>query len=95
MTVSCMDNHKEQQMKISMADSTVIRIQQEEFLPKEITLEKDFLYNKHTLEDTVPYKKGVHIFQWDKIKAALERLDSIQNESSVSWGYIFNRKNRN
>lgn len=59
-----------------------------------ITIEKDFLYDQYTLEDTYPYKETVRSFQWDKIKAGLTLLDSIQMVHS-EWGILQNYKNLN
>ncbi len=61
---------------------------------REAIIEKDFLYDKYTLEDTYPYKDTVRIFQWEKIKKMLVLVDSIQ-ESPSSYGILQNRKNKN
>ncbi len=60
--------------------------------PDDITIEKKFLYNQHTLPDTFPYKDGTREFQFDKIKARLYMLDSLQ-QGTPSFGIIQNRKN--
>lgn len=59
-----------------------------------IIIEKQFLYDQHTLADTFPYKKGVRYFQWDKIREALRVVDSVQLERRM-WGVLQNKKNVN
>ena len=66
----------------------------ESFRPENIIIEKEFLYDKHTLEDTYPYKDTTREFQWEKIRVFLGMFDSLQNES-VQWGILKNRKNFN
>lgn len=60
----------------------------------DIKIEKDFLYNQHTLEDSYPYKDTARMFQWDKIKEKLFFLDSVQIVHK-SWGILQNYKNKN
>ncbi|SEF46943.1 L,D-transpeptidase [Parabacteroides chinchillae] len=59
-----------------------------------ITIEKDLLYDKHTLKDTYPYKDTTRQFQWDKIRKNLALLETIQQKPS-QWGILQNYKNRN
>ena len=66
----------------------------EEIKIREVVIEKDLLYDKHTLEDTYPYKDTVRVFQWDKIRNFLILVDSIQ-EKPATWGILQNRKNKN
>jgi hypothetical protein len=60
----------------------------------EIVLQKEFLYDKYTLEDEYPYKDTTRVFQWDQIKKELARLETIQLEKS-HWGILQNRQNKN
>lgn len=60
----------------------------------EIILEKDLLYDRHTLADEYPYKDTVRVFQWDKIRERLYFLDSIQ-QGKNTWALLQNYKNRN
>lgn len=62
--------------------------------PEEIKIEKELLYDKHTLEDIYPYKDTTRCFQWDKIKERLALLENIQREPS-EWCILQNYKNRN
>lgn len=57
-----------------------------------IRIEKELLFDKYTLDDTYPYKDTTRNFQWDKIRASLFLLDSIQLEPA-SWGILQNYKN--
>lgn len=60
----------------------------------DIILEKDLLYDQHTLEDVYPYKDTTRVFQWDKIKERLALLENIQKNSST-WAILQNYKNLN
>ena len=62
--------------------------------PEEIKIEKELLYDKHTLEDVYPYKDTTRCFQWDKIKERLALLENIQRQHS-EWCILQNYKNRN
>lgn len=48
-------------------------------------LEKDLTYDRHTLPDSV--------FQHDKIRTRLARLDSIQSDPKAVWAIVRNRRN--
>jgi len=67
---------------------------EKKFSRTDIVIEKDFLYDQHTLADTFPYKDTVRIFQFDKMRDRLFLLDSIQQTVS-RWGVLQNRKNKN
>lgn len=62
--------------------------------PDKIEIEKAFLYDEHTLEDSYPYKDTVRVFQWDKIRKRLALLDSIES-APASWAILQNYKNKN
>jgi len=61
---------------------------------QDIVLEKELLYNEHTLEDEYPYKDTTRVFQWDKVKERLALLENIQREPA-SWSILQNYKNKN
>ena len=63
-------------------------------VPKEIIIEKELLYDQHTLEDTYPYKDTTREFQWEKIKERLTWLESIQKEPAT-WSILQNYRNKN
>ena len=63
-------------------------------VPKEIIIEKELLYDQHTLADTYPYKDTTREFQWDKIKERLSWLESIQKKPAT-WSVLQNYRNKN
>jgi hypothetical protein len=65
---------------------------QKKFTRADIVLEKELLYDQHTLPDTFPYGKGVRYFQFDKMRDRLFMLDSIQIVPA-SWAVLQNNKN--
>jgi hypothetical protein len=64
------------------------------FSRADISIEKKFLYDQHTLADSFPYKDGMRRFQIDKVRDRLFALDSIQ-QAPARWGILQNRKNWN
>lgn len=60
--------------------------------PIVIMIEKELLYDQHTLSDTYPYKDSTREFQWDKIRARLTLLDSIQ-QHPAQWAILQNYRN--
>ncbi|MDR2085383.1 MAG: L,D-transpeptidase [Bacteroidales bacterium] len=60
----------------------------------DILIEKDFTYDKYTLDDVYPYKDKTREFQWDKIKENLVLLENFQNKPAV-WGVLQNRHDVN
>ncbi len=62
--------------------------------PDDIKIVKDLKYDQHTLEDTYPYKDTTRQFQWEKIRARLFVLDSIQ-QVPANWAILRNYKNIN
>lgn len=82
--------------EISVSADSVLTDQliYKEVTPDDIIIEKQLLYDQHTLDDTYPYQDTVREFQWDKIKERLAMLENIQSEP-VTWGVLQNYKNRN
>lgn len=62
--------------------------------PEKITLEKELLYDNHTLDDNYTYRDKARSFQWDKIKERLAKVETIQKETTT-WAVLQNYKNRN
>lgn len=62
--------------------------------PIKIVIEKELLYDKHTLADSYPYKDTTREFQWEKIRKRLALLDSIQTRPA-RWAILQNYRNRN
>lgn len=60
----------------------------------DIRLDKELLYDRHTLADTYPYKDTVRSFQWAKIRGLLAHIENASQENP-SWGILRNRKNDN
>jgi hypothetical protein len=60
----------------------------------DVILEKELLYDRYTLSDSFPYGDGVRVFQFDKMRARLFMLDSIQRIPSL-WAVLQNRGNVN
>ena len=65
-----------------------------EILPEDIIFEKALLYDQYTLEDKYPYKDTVRVFQWDKIRKELAKVENAQRKPTA-WGVVRNRKNVN
>ena len=61
---------------------------------EDMELTKDFSYDKHTLEDTYPYKDTTRHFQLNKIKEKLAFVENFQR-TPASYGILQNRKNKN
>lgn len=77
------------------ADSILVeKAVETDTVPKEIVIEKDLLYDQHTLADSYPYKDTTRSFQWDKIRERLTWLESIQKESAT-WAILQNYRNKN
>lgn len=72
----------------------VEEIIEKEIKPEDIKIEKELLYEKHSLEDTYPYKDTTRCFQWEKVKERLALLENIQRKPS-QWCVLQNYKNRN
>lgn len=75
-------------------DSLTVELPESKKTPIEIVIEKELLYDQHTLADEYPYKDTVRVFQWKKIRDRLYFLDSIRIEHS-NWAILQNYKNLN
>lgn len=60
----------------------------------DIKLNKDLLYEEHTLEDTYPYKDTTRSFQWDKIKEKLAYIENFQ-KTKKNYAVLQNYRNKN
>lgn len=65
-----------------------------EILPGDLVFEKALLYDNYTLEDKYPYKDTVRVFQWDKIRVELAKVENAQRKPTA-WAVVRNRKNVN
>lgn len=61
--------------------------------PKDIVFEKALLYDQYTLEDVYPYKDTIRLFQWEKIREELAKVQNVQ-QRSAGWGILQNRQNK-
>lgn len=60
----------------------------------DITLTKELLYDRYTLEDTYPYKDTVRSFKWDVIRNCLAFIENMQRDTA-RWVVMQNYKNLN
>lgn len=60
----------------------------------DITLTKELIYDKYTLEDRYKYKDTFRVFQWDKIKERLAYIENFQREHN-NYGLVANYKHKN
>lgn len=60
----------------------------------DIKLSKELTYDKHTLEETYPYKDTTRHFQLDKIREKLAFVENFQR-TPASYAVLQNRKNKN
>lgn len=90
------DQHENLPLDVNLADSIIeeppLRI--DSVIPDEIVIEKQLLYDQHTLEDNYPYKDTTRLFQWDKVRVALAHLETLLMRHSY-WGVLQNYKNLN
>ncbi len=73
-------------------DSLNVELPESKEIPIEIVIEKELLFDQHTLADEYLYKDTVRVFQWEKIRDGLYLLDSIRLEHS-NWAILQNYKN--
>lgn len=79
----------------SLPDSSRVEtVKAVETPPPLIEIEKAFLYDKHTLVDSYPYKDTTRSFQWEKIRERLSALEAIQKRPA-RWAILRNYKNLN
>ena len=91
------ENDTQQAAAFEVRDSiaeTPAEIIVKELAAEDIRIEKELLYDKHTLEDVYPYKDTTRCFQWEKIKERLALLENIRQKPS-QWCILQNYKNRN
>ncbi|WP_293906012.1 L,D-transpeptidase [Sphingobacterium sp. UBA5670] len=62
------------------------------FTAADISIKKELLYTKYTLEDSYPYKDTTRGFQWDKIKERLAFVENFQQTPSL-YGVLQNYQN--
>lgn len=103
--ISCNQNKEAKQAKEDPAEQrrldsleTVKKAEEEaKKKPKtagDIKLSKDLTYEKHTLEETYPYKDTTRVFQLEKIKERLAFVENFQR-APASYAILQNHKNKN
>jgi len=95
--IGCSPSPKSEPVPISETQDSVETEEKQEIksiTADDITIEKDLLYNKYTLDDKYHYKDTTRIFQWDKIKDRLAFLETIQ-QGDIEWGILRNYRNNN
>lgn len=65
----------------------ITEIVEKDIKPEDIRLDKELLYDKHTLKDTYPYKDTTRHFQWEKIKERLALLENIRKSRHNGASY--------
>lgn len=63
-------------------------------IPEKVEIEKELLYDQHTLTETYPYKDTTRVFQWDKVEKHLSQLEAMQ-KNPARWVILQNYKNKN
>ena len=61
---------------------------------EDIKIKKELLYDQYTLEDSYPYKDTTRVFQWNKIKELLARVENMQR-TPKTWAILQNYRNNN
>lgn len=85
--------NKSNDIQPSISDTVAIeKEEKKQFTMDMIQIEKDLQFDKYTLDDTYPYKDTTRNFQWEKVRASLFLLDSIQQDPA-SWAILQNYKN--
>lgn len=64
------------------------------FLTEGVKLNKNLLYDQHTLNDTYKYEEQERGFQWDKIIMQIDSLVAFENNAH-EFGALNNYRNRN
>lgn len=73
---------------------TELPFRRKELTAADISLTKDFLYDKYTLDDTYSYQDTVRSFKWDIIRQCLAFIENLQAEPQ-RWAVLQNYKNLN
>lgn len=79
---------------VSVSDETK-QVKAKLLAARDILLNKEFLYDKYTLEDIYPYKDTMRSFKWDMIRQCLAFIENMQQDTTQRWGVLQNYKNLN
>jgi len=100
---SCQNSNqtKSDELKERRIKDSLEQIKKEEELERarprtaeDINLDKDLTYDKHTLKDVYPYEDTTRVFQFDKIKDQLAKIENFQRKDH-HYAVLQNYKNRN
>lgn len=100
---SCQNSNKTKSdaMKEKRIKDSLEQIKKEEDLERarprtaeDISLDQDLAYDKHTLKDVYPYEDTTRVFQFDKIKDHLAKIENFQRKDH-HYAVLQNYKNRN
>lgn len=78
----------------AVSDTVFVPVEEPPLTAADIRIEKQFTYDKYTLDDHYPYKDTTRSFQWEKIREKLALLENAQRKKAV-WGILRNYKNLN
>lgn len=95
LAIQCTGQTAAHQADEGLRSAESIRAHDTSDTPIEIKIEKEFAYDKHTLEDEYPYLQGTRRFQWDKITDSLRSLERAQQMDDIAWVTLQNYKNKN
>ncbi|MCC8087711.1 MAG: L,D-transpeptidase [Rikenellaceae bacterium] len=62
--------------------------------PYVVKIEKQLIYDNHTLDDIYPYQDTTREFQWNKIKGQIEYIETFTT-GNKTWRILQNRRNSN
>lgn len=97
--LSCTDAKSSSEHVEKALDADTLAVVSKKPKPKkltssDITLTKELLYDKHTLEDTYAYKDTTRSFDWDAVKKYLAIVEN-HHDRPERWGVLQNYKNMN
>lgn len=99
LALSCVTSPKNSTEEDSLwpADTVQTEVETIEKEPEaaDVCIEKELLYDKHTLADRYPYKDTVREFRWDLIREKLLWVEKLRSKPSSGWAVLQNYKNRN
>ena len=80
---------------VTEKDSTAYQPEENKPLTgRDIALQRDIRYDKHSLEDEYPYKDTTRRFQWEKVKEQIAIMENANTEGG-NWGVLSNYRNQN
>lgn len=65
------------------------------FTGRDVTLVRELLYDRYTLDSIYPYRDTVRSFKWEVIKECLAYIEQMQQPRQMRWAVLQNYKNLN